>query len=640
MPVVSVILPVYNGERFLREAIDSILSQTFRDFELIVIDDGSIDSSPSILAECTRHDKRVHVHMEPRNRGLVDSLNLGLRMAQGKYIARMDADDISLPDRLARQVDYLEINPEIGVLGTQMRIIDQLGATIGQYALPVSHNQIAWALMFESSFAHPTVMMQKRLLERAGGYNPLFYTTEDHELWTRLLWDTRFANLQETFLCYRSHHQSTSSTHADIQRANVLLARQILVSRVLEKKVSLEMIDWMAQSQVLGNDLPDDVIEQVISTIVDIFNGFCVKGLFDVNNLSDAYLELARKIMIASRFNTRLTKKEADKSEDLYFHIKKIIPSPIKKLGRKLLRGQTKQALPAENTQKIKPPFVKSEDPVSGISIIVLSYERMRSLELMLGSLLEQKLDGISVELIICNNSPRFHLSKSHFSNIGRMLRKFPDARIINSSHNWRTHIRYSLATLAKNKTVLFLDDDFILRDSSFISYMFKTFCTLGPLDILSCWNTLWVEWTADFLSVVSLTFHEPQITEVTKSDVAGPGICMFNKQILTPNVLKGVMPTGEYSRADDMAFSLAAYLEHQSQTYYLPSYGMIEYHVQSKKNALYAQNGHYTDLYALYKAMLNRGYKPVMSRSSSLANNVTPEKKVVELIEQEKFSW
>jgi len=344
--------------------------------------------------------------------------------------------------------------------------------------------------------------------------------------------------------------------------------------------------------------------------------------------------------MIASCSNPGLTKKEPVRFEDLYLDIKNIIPPPIKKFGRKLLRGQTKQTLFAENTQKIKPFLVKSEDPVSGISVIVLSFERMKSLELMLGSLLEQKLDGISVELIICNNSPRFHLSKSYFSRIGRILRKFPDAKIINSSQTWRTHIRYSLATLAKNNTILFLDDDLILRESNFISYMFKTFCTLGPSDILSCWNTLWVEWTDDFLSYVSLTFHNPQITEVTKSDVAGPGICMFNKQILTPNVLRGVMPTGEYSRAYDMAFSLAAYLEHQSQTYYLPSYGMIETHVQSRHHPLSAQEGHYTGRHALYKAMLNRGYIPVLSRSTFLANNVTPEKKVIEFIEQEKFPW
>ena len=639
-PNISVILPVYNGQMYLHEALESIVNQTYMDFELIAIDDGSKDLSLSILAECARHDKRVHVHSQSQNMGLAEALNLGLRLAQGKYVARMDSDDISLLDRLARQVDYLEKHPKIGVLGTQMRIIDQSGTVIGQYSVPVLHNQIAWALLFEHSFAHPTVMLQKRLLEKAGGYNPLFYTAQDHELWTRLLWDTRFANLPETLLCYRSHHQSTSSAQADMQRANVLLARQMLASRVLEKNVSLAIISWMAQSQVMGNTLPDYVIEQVISTIVDIFTGFCAKGLFDVSSLSDAYSELARIIMIASRFNTELTKKEADKSKEIFLRFKQMIPSPIKRLGRKLLRGQKKQVLPAENARKVQPPLIKSEDPVSGISIVVLSYERMKSLESMLGSLLEQKLDGISIELIICNNSPRFHLSRSHFSNIGRILQKYPEARIINSSHNWRTHIRYSLATLATNNTVLFLDDDLILRDNKFIAYMFHAFRTLGPLDILSCWNTLWVEWTGDFFRAISLNFKSPQIIELTKSDVVGPGICMYNRQILTPNVLKWVMPTGEYSRADDMAFSLAAYLEHQSNSYYLPSYGMIEFNVQSKNNALYAQREHYSNLYALYKRMLNRGYKPVISRLSSLASESTPEKKAVELLEQQTFSW
>ncbi len=274
-----------------------------------------------------------------------------------------------------------------------------------------------------------------------------------------------------------------------------------------------------------------------------------------------------------------------------------------------------------------------------GLTVIVLSYERIVSLRHMLGSLLEQDLAGLPLEVIVCNNSPRIRLRTSRFSATGRLLGKFPDLRIINSSYNWKTNIRYSLATLAKYDTVLFLDDDVVLRNRSFITYMFENHRKLKPVDLLSCWNNLWVEWTEEYLQAVSLTFLNPQITELTQSDIAGPGICMYRKDILTPEVLKVVMGM-EFPSADDMGFSLGAAMAHGSQSYYLPSSGMLDFHEQSQTAALYKHPGHYVALYAMYKALWKRGYQPVLSRLSPRELKTSPEGKAAEMLVPRKILW
>jgi len=318
--------------------------------------------------------------------------------------------------------------------------------------------------------------------------------------------------------------------------------------------------------------------------------------------------------------------------------INRTVPAPLRNFGKKLI-GRLMPLKNAERAADTPTSTSSNYEPENhdGISIIVLSYERMRSLELMLSSLCEQDMSQIPFELILCNNSPRLQIKKSHFSRLGRVLRKFPDIRIINSSHNWSTDIRFSLATLAKNSKILFLDDDMILQNKKFIASMFQSYLKLDPVDILSCWNMLWAEWTENFFSAVSLTFKTPQITELTKSDVAGPGICMFNKHILTPNVLESVMPV-KYHGADDMGFSLAAYLEHKSQAYYFPSYGMVEFHPQYQKKALDARVGRYKDLHALYKLMFKNGYVPVASRFSK--NIDSPEARALAILSKHKFSW
>jgi glycosyltransferase involved in cell wall biosynthesis len=281
--------------------------------------------------------------------------------------------------------------------------------------------------------------------------------------------------------------------------------------------------------------------------------------------------------------------------------------------------------------------MVKKTD--DGITVIVLSYERMTSLKLMLDSLLAQELVGIPIELIVCNNSFKVHLRQSCFSLIGRSLRKFSDIKIVNCSYSWGTSIRYALATLSKYDTILFVDDDMILRSHDFLAYMFREFKQLKHADLLSCWNRFWVEWNEDYYSSLSLTFKTPGIVDLTKCDVAGPGICMFNKAILTPRVLD-VVTNPEFPGAFDMGFSLICALEHDSQCYYLPSYGMIETHEQNRKSALARYPEYRRDLHALFKSMWKQGYRPVLSRLSTLELRDSSEQKAIELLKPRKLSW
>jgi len=245
MPKVSVLLPVYNGELFLKEAIESILSQTFRDFEFIIIDDGSTDGTSAILEHYQQMDDRIQIYRHG-HRGLVPSLKRGCHLARGEYIARMDADDVSLPERLARQVEYLETHPEIGVLGCAVQIIDGRGKKTRILQFPTEHAVLKWRLCFFISFtfAHPAVVMRRDLVERVGGYNPEMGHPEDYELWRQLIWLTRLSNLSDVLLYLRKHEASYTRVplHLMEQIKNGIRVSQLMVSQVLGEEIPVELI--------------------------------------------------------------------------------------------------------------------------------------------------------------------------------------------------------------------------------------------------------------------------------------------------------------------------------------------------------------------------------------------------------------
>jgi len=191
-PAVSVLMPVHNGAPWVRDAVESILTQTLEDLELIVIDDGSTDATPEILAGA--RDPRLRVERRERA-GLTRSLNVALGLARSALIARLDADDVALPERLERQRAFLDAHAEVGLLGTGAREVDEAGRTAREVRPPADDRAIRRALIRRNPFVHSSVMMRRSVLERVGGYDEALPVAQDYDLWMRMSRLTRLANL-------------------------------------------------------------------------------------------------------------------------------------------------------------------------------------------------------------------------------------------------------------------------------------------------------------------------------------------------------------------------------------------------------------------------------------------------------------
>jgi glycosyltransferase involved in cell wall biosynthesis len=201
-PLISVVLPVYNGAAYVRMAIDSILRQTFGDFELIVIDDGSVDETAQIIGQVV--DPRLQFICQ-KNKGLATTLNQGIALARGKYIARQDHDDISLPTRFEKQVTFLEAHPDYALLGTDSIIWEEDRPTDRGHHHATDDPSLQFALLFDNYFVHSSVMLRRDVIIALGGYStdPTRQPPEDYELWSRVARHHKVANLQEQLLIYR-----------------------------------------------------------------------------------------------------------------------------------------------------------------------------------------------------------------------------------------------------------------------------------------------------------------------------------------------------------------------------------------------------------------------------------------------------
>lgn len=222
--LVSVIMPVYNPGKFLSKSINSILSQTYKNIQLVIIDDGSNRETKNALS--TIIDKRVKIISNDKNMGLVTSLNVGIQNCDGNFIARMDADDISMIDRIEKQVNYLLKNNEIGVLGTHAQIINSNGKVVGSLKPVRTHSFISSNLLFGSCIIHPTVMFNLKNVDRKDlQYNENFKHAEDYELWLRLIKKYKFQNINLQLLQYRKHNSNISKIFAQEQFDSTMNAR-------------------------------------------------------------------------------------------------------------------------------------------------------------------------------------------------------------------------------------------------------------------------------------------------------------------------------------------------------------------------------------------------------------------------------
>lgn len=233
-------MPVHNGEKYIVDAVRSVLQQTFREFEFIIVNDGSLDSTADILESFRREDNRVAVYHQEKL-GFTEALNRACGVAKGKYIARMDADDISLPQRFNRQVEFLEANPKYSVCGTWIKTLGSVNDHIIQY--PTSSEYIKCRLLFDCVLAHPSVMMARDLFEKHGlSYNSQFREASDYFLWVGASKAGALVNIPEVLLLYRVHtHQVSVRDHDQQQQFGDKI--RLLQIKELEIKADLHELD-------------------------------------------------------------------------------------------------------------------------------------------------------------------------------------------------------------------------------------------------------------------------------------------------------------------------------------------------------------------------------------------------------------
>lgn len=295
-PEISVVMPVYNSEVYLREAMESILNQTIENFEFIILNDGSTDRSESVIREYADTDKRIKAFNSKQNKGLIYQLNKGMELSKGKYIARMDSDDISFPGRLEKQFLFMEENPSVGVCGTWLEIFQNERRDI--HVQPTGHEEIFAGLLFKTRIWHATVMMRRDALpDLAELYRLEFIHVEDYELWVRLgLSGVRFANIPEVLFEYRLHEKSVCGSFSLPQMRNAGKVRRIILNRleIEPGKDELELHNLMAS----GSAADREGVERASVWLEKVRKSNEAKGLFSgaclYEELCRAWLNLAK----------------------------------------------------------------------------------------------------------------------------------------------------------------------------------------------------------------------------------------------------------------------------------------------------------------------------------------------------------
>ena len=292
LPLVSVLMPVRDG-RFFATALDSILSQTGVDFEVICVDDDADAGASRVLAEFSAIQPKLRV-LRNSGHGIADALNCGLASARGELIARMDADDISLPHRLSVQAAYLQMHPEIGVLGTQAIVIDESGERKGRAHVPVGPRRVFAYLQTGNPLIHPTVVMRRKWLSKIGGYRRSFESAEDYDLWLKLSEHTIMDNLDTAFLLHRRH---TWQVTAQMQFRQARLATLAVASHNIRHASGRDPLldhnrvkNWRTALGAASASAVADVRELTATRLVDnrgtlrasgarYLNGACIRAI-------------------------------------------------------------------------------------------------------------------------------------------------------------------------------------------------------------------------------------------------------------------------------------------------------------------------------------------------------------------------
>ena len=332
MPKISVVMPTYNEADYLPEAIESILSQSYRDYEFVIVNDGSTDNSRQIIDRYAAQDQRIMPLHLNENVGLVGALNEGIRAAKGEWIARMDGDDISYADRFQFQMRYLESHHEVDVLSTGIRGIDQDGTTLYTKTLPESHNLLVWEIPFALAAFHGTVCMRKEKLIQVGMYSDRL-VLEDVELWTRMVKVARFASIPEILYGYRRSRQEYADKVMERRQISNRIYREFIglqVGRgITEREYDILRLAYYPDKKV---KLTNGKAIGAIDTLLTLFDVYQKNDYFDAHDLSDVENNLRVKIenILQHVHSTEMLKRdEVGKAYWLHGDF----PRPVRYLG-------------------------------------------------------------------------------------------------------------------------------------------------------------------------------------------------------------------------------------------------------------------------------------------------------------------
>lgn len=281
-PLVSVVMSVFNTEKYAGEAIESILNQTYSYFEFIIVDDGSTDASLRIIKKYADEDKRIRIYINDKNIGLAKSLNKGIDISRGEYIARMDADDVSMPDRFGKQVAYLMDHPEICILGGQIKFI---GSSNDDFHYAIEKELLRWQLLLNIPIiAHPTVMMKRQPIIAAGKYSESYLHAEDRALWNNLYIQHEFpaANLPDIVLHYRIHGNNVSAKNIDLQ----LVANQKLTHRLFTHEFHTHYDENVINNLINSVPLTSRQANIVCQLVLNLFHNFVLSHHIDEDSIT------------------------------------------------------------------------------------------------------------------------------------------------------------------------------------------------------------------------------------------------------------------------------------------------------------------------------------------------------------------
>ena len=263
-PVISVVMSVLNGELYLREAMDSILAQTFPDFEFIIINDGSKDATSDILRSYADKDARIRVY-DQENAGLINALNRGCTQARGKYIARMDADDIAAPSRLAQQYKFMEAHPQVGVVGGAVQFVNNKSELVKlEDQILLDNNELQRELLERCVFWHPTVLFRTAIFHAVGGYRRVL-DAEDYDLWLRIAERADLANLPNVLVKYRLHPAQVSASKRHQQILGAIAARASAKSRRSGSTDPLDTMHNISAAALINAGISESILQATLA---------------------------------------------------------------------------------------------------------------------------------------------------------------------------------------------------------------------------------------------------------------------------------------------------------------------------------------------------------------------------------------